>query len=180
VSIAPAVPYRRHRRFLVAVLAVVLLIGPARAQIYRLVGAGNVSCGSWTADRQTPLNFGEINWVWASCPVSPTWESRRKGMIHCGAWTPRTLPAGWIATAEPILRNTSQMRRLRLSGSTRADRFAPAVPPGVRLQIIAAHMASSPNAITVAVIYGRIVSICTGVRSAGAARLARRNVSGRR
>ena len=63
MSIAPAVPYRRHRRFLVAVLAVVLLIGPARAQIYRLVGAGNVSCGSWTADRQTPLNFGEINWV---------------------------------------------------------------------------------------------------------------------
>ena len=39
-------------RILISVLAVVLLTGPARAEIYHLVGAGNVSCSSWTSDQR--------------------------------------------------------------------------------------------------------------------------------
>lgn len=54
-------------RFLLpAALAVTLLTGPAMAD-YRMLGAGGVSCGTWTADRRQPPGsqiLSHVNGEW--------------------------------------------------------------------------------------------------------------------
>jgi hypothetical protein len=51
-------------RILFAVLAVVLMTSAATATPHSLVaGSGAISCGSWTADKQTLMNSDEVQWV---------------------------------------------------------------------------------------------------------------------
>ena len=51
-------------RILLTVLAVALMTSAAMAAPHSLVaGAGAISCGSWTADRQTLMNTNEVQWV---------------------------------------------------------------------------------------------------------------------
>ena len=51
-------------RVLFTVLAVVLMTSAATAAPHSLVaGAGAISCGSWTVDRQTLMNSNEVQWI---------------------------------------------------------------------------------------------------------------------
>ena len=51
-------------RILLTILAVVLMTRvAAAAPLSMAAGAGTISCGSWTADRQTLMNSTEMQWI---------------------------------------------------------------------------------------------------------------------
>ena len=111
-----------RRLVLLTALAVVMFTGSVRAQpMYRSIGAGGVSCGTWAADRADRRSeFGWINehsWVLGFLS-GVGYQGIREGIDPLHGWTPMPLQHGSTTTAAPTRSNTLSMRRRRLSMNT--------------------------------------------------------------